>query len=131
MAILFQSPKSGQICLNNSIVDNAKLSKSAFQSPWSGQICLNSFIKLYPNRERLLVSIPLIGSNLFKSRWDNSWFGWILCVSIPLVGSNLFKLGLFINKKASKFMFQSPWSGQICLNSLKDYFCKGKISKII
>ena len=41
---------------------------------------------------------------------------------------NLAKQGL---RKQNKEEFQSPWSGQICLNSLKDYFCKGKISKII
>ena len=37
---LFQSPKSGQICLNDSALLR-KLWSISFQSPKSGQICLN------------------------------------------------------------------------------------------
>ena len=40
----FQSPWSGQICLNvaSEVATDRKSKKAIFQSPWSGQICLNS-----------------------------------------------------------------------------------------
>ena len=85
-----------------------------FQSPWSGQICLNDMAA--KGAEHIyIVSIPLIGSNLFK--FKNSLSSQERGnVSIPLIGSNLFKCGSSILDFEDMEMFQSPWSGQICLN---------------
>ena len=41
MSQKFQSPKSGQICLNLKAQGKEIHAKEAFQSPKSGQICLN------------------------------------------------------------------------------------------
>ena len=41
MSQKFQSPKSGQICLNAKKGLRAQGKSVEFQSPWSGQICLN------------------------------------------------------------------------------------------
>ena len=38
---MFQSPLSGQICLNDKQVKCATAEEALFQSPLSGQICLN------------------------------------------------------------------------------------------
>ena len=38
---MFQSPWSGQICLND-VKAAASEVAAKFQSPWSGQICLNA-----------------------------------------------------------------------------------------
>ena len=63
---------------------------SRFQSPLSGQICLNM------NGEQIKRSLNY--------------------VSIPFIGSNLFKYWYNVVIKGEKQQFQSPLSGQICLN---------------
>ena len=63
---------------------------SRFQSPLSGQICLNM------NGEQIKRSLNY--------------------VSIPFIGSNLFKSDLF-EIEVTDIKFQSPLSGQICLNN--------------
>ena len=64
----FQSPRSGQICSNERLeLSNLKRLRKPFQSPRSGQICSNFKRKGGINMlEAILVSIPQIGSNLFK-----------------------------------------------------------------
>ena len=60
--------------------------------------------------QEVKVSIPLIGSNLFKCVGMKSAI-LALChiVSIPLIGSNLFKLNLIMNDELlDALKFQSP-----------------------
>ena len=67
VSVLFQSPWSGQICLNPKEFQKEAEKALKFQSPWSGQICLNATLQdvaIFLEVEG--VSIPLIGSNLFK-----------------------------------------------------------------
>ena len=47
----FQSPKSGQICLNHNKARISVYARGKFQSPKSGQICLNS-LKDYPYKRK-------------------------------------------------------------------------------
>ena len=44
---------------------------------------------------------------------------WAIAVSIPLIGSNLFKLDIDMFRELFAITFQSPKSGQICLNVLE------------
>ena len=141
LRIRFQSPLSGQICLNYIPTGKGYYNIVVkFQSPLSGQICLNFKTTRQIDRGKRSVSIPFIGSNLFKfhhgmDRWRTN------LVSIPFIGSNLFKCEErssqtrqkyrhvsipFIGSNLFKFKeavgticantFQSPLSGQICLN---------------
>ena len=88
-----------------------------FQSPGSGQICLKCTAISFKDLAGKLVSIPWIGSNLFKI-YLNLMKRLKRTVSIPWIGSNLFKVKqagsttCYCNKP-----FQSPGSGQICLNT--------------
>ena len=43
--LVFQSPRSGQICSNSGMASTEKLLGSRFQSPRSGQICSNEIWK--------------------------------------------------------------------------------------
>ena len=64
---------------------------------------------------------PLIGSNLFKLiEIILSVIIMYIFVSIPLIGSNLFKsTAAMLASGLLEKSFQSPKSGQICLNDLK------------
>ena len=55
----FQSPWSGQICLN-SRQECLDEHATEFQSPWSGQICLNAADMLFTTAD----------SNKFQSPWS-------------------------------------------------------------
>ena len=55
--MLFQSPRSGQICSNAISTLEEIVDSLPFQSPRSGQICLN-YIKLIHKTEIGEVSIP-------------------------------------------------------------------------
>ena len=71
--IAFQSPKSGQICLNLILAKQGlKKQNKEFQSPKSGQICLNQELASFFEADSAYVSIPLIGSNLFKLQYLQS-----------------------------------------------------------
>ena len=93
--IAFQSPWAGQICLNASKgFEHIFVKIPSFQSPLSGQICLNNtLLEVCDVLEIEVVSIPFIGSNLFKCGYYN----------IAIKGEK----------------FQSPLSGQICLNKMR------------
>ena len=62
----FQSPRSGQIYSNLTAYGMFVLAFWEFQSPRSGQICSNITVVDCIYMLYVLVSIPLIGSNLFK-----------------------------------------------------------------
>ena len=63
------------------------------------------------------VSIPFIGSNLFKYIKGAAATVAANTVSIPFIGSNLFKFKEAVGTICAN-TFQSPLSGQICLNRI-------------
>ena len=141
----FQSPRSGQICSNASLRKEGRSFPKKFQSPRSGQICSNyisSNHTLVGNRTSFnpldrvkfvqillatmnvvhasashTVSIPQIGSNLFKQVVKSLPEEKESKVSIPQIGSNLFKLEEIVDSLPEERKFQSPRSGQICSNA--------------
>ena len=93
---MFQSPRSGQICSNKAMEAVNKLSdKLRFQSPRSGQICLNR----------------RAGEGKFLSVTEAARFN-------PLDRVKFVQIYVFTNHiMVGNGTFQSPRSGQICLNN--------------
>ena len=115
----FQSPRSGQICSN--YAKSGRIANTARQTVVSiPQIGSNLFkFRLYGGRggQSFSVSIPQIGSNLFKFNSRKEMVCLSQFVSIPQIGSNLFKYTNLRKGRLYTTWFQSPRSGQICSNS--------------
>ena len=89
----FQSPKSGQICLNKLYAQHGLAQGSyMFQSPKSGQICSNASYRARQRSQGILFQSPRSGQ---------------ICSNKTMA-----------NLKERLNGFQSPRSGQICSNML-------------
>ena len=92
--LLFQSPRSGQIC-SNLFNEQVPKDRYMFQSPRSGQICSNT---KKVNGEEVIVAV----------RFQSPRSGQICSY---VTGDGKRKLNKFAQQ------FQSPRSGQICSNT--------------
>ena len=111
---LFQSPRSGQICLNP--IRNTQIwCKNTFQSPRSGQICSNLFNEQVP-KDRYMFQSPRSGQicsneiqrfivTVIQNRFNP--LDRVKFVQILEVATDSFE---------TLEQFQSPRSGQICSN---------------
>ena len=115
--MLFQSPRSGQICLNFKDIKNSWADTVSFQSPRSGQICSNALSSSNSLDIQMMSFNPLDRVKfvqIFRQR-SRTNFGRILFQS-PRSGQICSNADVAGEDFGPVYMFQSPRSGQICLN---------------